>query len=379
MSTFKLYCFYFIYGAINSIAIQMLPLVMTQKGFSPSQVTIILSFVFLAALFQPLIGFMTRAKTGSKLMLEMLLGILFIMAILIFINTSFIAMLLIVLVFSIARSSISPIYDSYATMASRDYKINYGLVRSGASLGFGTGMAIYTLVANSLGLQYNASFLLLSFVAVISFLIISTMPKEKVSASDTVSGEAETKLAQAILLIVIYTLYFGALSIRISYLSSFYVEFGYSTSFISLATFALVIPEVIFLPLYNKLFAKRNKVLLMAIAIVFGIIQMGLYIVFHDFPVLLLFACLFNGLQIMLFFPTYVGLLQDSLGPKNSAFGFVMNMTMQSLFVGIFNLVVIHPVVVKYASTIPIFYLVIGLEILAFIPLFVYKVKYYRK
>lgn len=377
--TKKLYLFYFMYGVINSIAIQMLPLVMTQKGFDPSQVTIILSCVFLAALFQPLIGLLTRQRFGSKRMLQMMLIGLLVTAVLIVANQVFTLMAGLVLLFSVARGSISPIYDSYATMASRDYQVNYGLVRSGASLGFGIGMAIYTLVANILGLEYNASFGMVAFIAILGLVIFNTLPTERTTTNSEVAETAKTNLLMVSLLILMYILYYGGLNIRISYMSTYYVEFGYTTTFISLATFFLVIPEIIFLPLYNRLFSKYNKVLLMAIAIFLGIIQMILYIAFPTKPIILLIACLFNGFQIMIFFPTYFGLLQDSLGPKNSAFGFIINMTLQSLFVGIFNLVAIRPVVIATGSTIPIFMMIIGLQLLAFGPLFIYKLKFSRK
>lgn len=379
MSNKKLYSFYFIYGMINSIAIQMLPLVMAYKGFIPSQVSVLLSAVFLAALFQPLIGFVTGKKVGVLSMLKLLLIVLVACSGVIFALTLYRPMLLVVLLFSVARLALSPIYDSYSTMAAQAGEVNYGLCRSGASLGFGIGMAIYTLIASVLNLEYSAAFIMVAILGALGILIISTFPAEQMTSSSANSSEFKPSIGRAVLLIAIYTLYFGALNMRISYASTYYVEFGYSTTFISLATFFLVIPEIIFLPLYNKLFARFNKMLLLYITILIAILQMVMYIVFTANPIILLLASMLNGFQIMLFFPTFFGLLQASLGPKNSSFGFVMNYTIQSLFVGIFNLLFIRPVIIEYNSMIPVFMLVIGVQLCAFIPLFIYHFKFGRK
>lgn len=379
MSNKKLYLFYFMYGMINSIAIQMLPLVMSYKGFIPSQVAVILSFVFLAALFQPLIGVLTKAKFGSQRMLKMLLVVLIVTSLIIYSLTLYRPMLIIVLIFSIARLAISPIYDSFATMAIQSHGINYGLVRSGASLGFGIGMAIYTIIANLLGLEYSASFVVVTVLGVIGLVVVSMLPNQHAETTNDNKPDVAPNLTKAALLIAMYMLYFGALNIRLSYASTFYVEFGYTTTFISLATFFMVIPEIIFLPLYNRLFARVNKMLLMYLAIIIAILQMILYITFTGSPLILLFASMFNGLQIMIFFPTYFGLLQSSLGPRNSSLGFVMNTTLMSLFVGIFNLVVLRPLIITYNSMIPVYTIVIVVQLCAFLPLFIYHFKFERK
>lgn len=376
MSSKKLYGFYFMYGVLSSITMQMLPLVMIDKGYSNSQVSVILSFVFLAAIFQPLVGYLTKIKFGSKRMLELLVLLLIVTSLVIFAITQYVIMLFVVLLFSIARLSISPIYDSYTTKAVKTDNINYGLVRSGASLGFGLGMAIYTVVANIFNLSYSMAFVAIALVGVVAVTIMSTLPHEQVESSSNLQVESETNIPKSIILISIYVFFLGALNVRGSYMSMYYVEFGYTTSFISLATFFLVIPEVIFLPLYNRLFARFDKVVLLIASVLIAIFQLILYILFTGNPFILLFACLFNGFQVMLFFPTYFGLLQASLGIKNSSFGFVINMTMQSLFVGFFNLLLIRPVIVTYNSTIPIFILIIGMELMAFIPIAIYHFKY---
>ncbi|WOO89696.1 MFS transporter [Mollicutes bacterium LVI A0078] len=377
MSTKKLYMIYFMTGVMGTIAIQMLPLVMNAKGYDASQVTLLLSIVFLASIFQPLIGYLTRTKVGTKSMLKTLAVVMTITALIIFSITNYYFMIVIVLLFSIARLSISPIYDSYTTRAIETHNINYGLCRSGASFGFGIGMAIYTVIAAIFDLDYIAAFALVAILALVATLIISSLPTDENNQQSTadVTVEDKSNVLLVVLLIAMYTLYFGALNLRITYISTYYVEFGYTTSFISLTTFIMVIPEILFLPLYNRLFSNFNKVLLLFCSIVLGIIQIILYIMFTESPAMLMFASLFNGLQIMIFFPTYFGLLQQNLGKRNSAFGFVMNVTMMSLFVGIFNLFVIRPIYINSQSTISIFYLIIGLGICALIPLFIYHLK----
>lgn len=379
MSTKKLYLFYFGYGVMNSITIQMMPLVMADKGFDAGQITMLLSVVFLAALFQPIVGWLTRAKFGSKRMLQILLVVMMAMALITFKLVNFYIMILVILVYSVARLSLSPINDSYATLAVRTHGINYGLVRSGASLGFGVGMAIYTIISTIFNLDYETSFVFIAMIAVGASYLIATLPKEQAPGQASSEEEGNTNLGVAVLLIVIYMIYFGGLNIRISYMSPYFIEFGYNTAFISLATFFMVIPEIIFLPLYNRLFAKYNKSLLIAIAIFLGACQMFLYVWFVNSPIMMLIASLFNGFQVMVFFPTFFGLLQDALGHKNSAFGFVMNMTIQSLFVGVFNLLVIRPIYIGFESAMPVYVVVMLLQLVAFVPLAIYYFQYSKK
>lgn len=374
MSTKKLYLFYFLYGAVNAIAIQMIPLIMAEKGYTPSEVTLVLTFVFIAALFQPIIGLLSRSKFASKQILQVLVVAMLIFAVAIYLVTDFKIMLLMILLFSIARSSISPIYDSYTTIAAERSNVNYGLVRSGASFGFGVGMAIYTFIASIFNLNYSSSLLFSTVLLAFAFMIITRLPQDQASVKGSANSDQKTRLFASALLIMMYVFYFGALNIRLSYLSTFYIEFGYSTAFISLGTFVMVIPEIIFLPLYNRLFSRFNKELLLFIAIALGIVQIILYIAFTSNPTMLIVASLFNGFQIMIFFPTYFGLLQKNLGPKNSAFGFIMNMTLMSIFVGIVNTIIIRPLYVNANSTIPIFILVIFLQIIAFVPLAIYYI-----
>ncbi len=379
MNSKKLYLFNFCYGVINSIAISMLPLVLVDKGYNPSQVTIVLSFVFLAAVFQPIIGVVTRSITGSKKMIQIILVAVAALALAIFAVTNFALMILSVLVFSIGRLSLSPIYDSVLTIGVKKHNINYGLIRSGASLGFGLGMGLYTLISSIFGWSYPMGFVFIAVIGVVALSLISTLPDERPSDEQMEVSDEQTHIGKYVVLVIIYTLFFGGLNIRMSYFSTYFVEFDYSTTFISMATFALVIPEVIFLPLYNKLFAKYNKMLLLLITLIIGMMQVMMFTLFTESPIMLLVTSSLNGFQIMLFFPTYFGLLQQSLGPKNSAFGFIINMTTMSIFVGIFNMLVIRPLYVGIGSTIPIFYVICIMYIIALLPLGLYTIKYYNK
>lgn len=378
MSAKKLYFFNFCYGVFNSVAIQMLPLILVYKGFDDGQVATLLSVVFLAALFQPLLGIASKKWLSDVSVMKLLVIAAGVSSLVMFFSTMFGMMLLLILLFSVARLSISPINDSYATNQVAKHGGNYGLIRSGASLGFGCGMIIYTIIADILGANYNFAFIFMLGVTVVALSILSTLPREEETetSSNEVVDEHTSNWPMYILLVMIYALYFGGLGVRITYLSTYYVEFGYTTLFISLTTFVMIIPEITVMPMYNRLFSRFNKYKLIAISILLGIIQIILYITCYNNPAMLVFTSLFNGFQIMIFFPSYFFLLQKSLGPKNSSFGFLLNMTSQSLFVGLFSIVVVKPLYVSSGSTIPIFYSVIVIMLLAYIPLMILYKKY---
>ncbi len=364
---------------MNAVALQMLPLVFADKGFNSAQVATLLSLFFLASLFQPLVGIF--AKRNSDILTVRILALLMgVNALFMFFTKQYILMIPLVLLFSVARLSISPVYDSYVTNQTLMHGGNYGLIRSGASLGFGTGMLIYTGFAKLLNASSELSFVFILIISIIAFTLLTTLPS---TPSTTTKHHQQltkqkTNWFKYALLVMLYTLYFGGLGIRITYLSTYYVEFGYTTVFIAITTFIMVIPEVTIMPLYNRLFSNFSKVKLIMISISLGITQILLYIVAHDSAPLLMFTSLFNGLQIMIFFPSYFVLLQDSLGVENSSFGFIINMTVQALFIGIFSLIVIKPIYVHYNSTIPIFMTIIVMMLISYIPLIIYEQKYYK-
>ncbi len=379
MSQKKFYLFNLCFGMINAIAVQMLPLMLIQKQFNTGQVATVVSAVFLAALLQPLVGIVTTRYTGSKRMMQMLLVSQFVFASIMLVTYSYIGMIVATLLFSVSRVSLSPMYDSYVTNMAINHNFNYGLIRSGASLGFGIGMFVYTFIAFLFSFQYTAAFGFIALLATTAFLLMTAFPAEEHLSKDSLTTEDTVDIKRFFVLVSMYTLYFGALNLRMSYISTYYVEFGYSAFFISLAAFFMVIPEVIFLPLYNKLFASYNKMLLLAIAFFIAMIQISMYLIFTASPGILLFTSMLNGFQIMLFFPTFFPLLRESLGAKNSAFGFVINMTIQSLFVGLVNLFVIKPLYVSFDSTIPIYIAILVIVTCTFIPLAIYTIKYYKR
>lgn len=375
--TWKLYGFNFMVGAINSIITQMLPLVFIVYGYNEGEISTLLSLVFFASLFQPIIGRLTSKRVGTVVMIITLLGTMALTSFILFYTRNIYLVGTILFIYSIARLANGPLNDSLISRLAVTEGVNYGFVRSGASLGYGMGMMIFTFLAYVFTLNDPASFILITILNIIAFAFIfgfKSYPLET-KATDQKTDE-QTNWTKFIILTLIYMLYFGGLTLRVTYLSTYYVEFGYDNSFISLTTLVMVIPEVLLMPLYNRLFGRFNKILLVIIAVVLGIIQMLFYTFFTASPALLIFTSLFNGFQIMIFLPTFASLLQSSLGHNNSSFGFMINATIQSLFVATINQFVIKKFYVATSSTIPIFYIICILMILSLVPVFIYHFKY---
>lgn len=382
MKTIYYYLFYFCLGVINAVAIQMLPLFLSGKNFDINQITTLLSFVFLAALFQPIIGFITSRYLSSVWMLRLLLIMSSISALLMYFNYSYSLMIFLVIMFSVTRLSFTPIFDSYSTGMCNKHGGNYGLMKSGASLGFGSGMLIFVTVSQLIGATESFAMIFLIAIMMMGLILMGQFKpiEQKQNDKDNIKNSSEdvddrTNWFLYLMLVLVYTTYFGGLGIRMTYLSSYYLEFDYTLFFVSLTTLVMVIPEIIFMPLYNRIFGRFNKAFLLMITIVLGIIQAQMYVHFHAYPLMLVITSLFNGLQIMIFFPTFFMLLQKSLGAKNSASGFLINMTIQSIFVGLFNQLVIKPIYISTGTTLSIYYTISVLMALAFIPLFMYYLR----
>ncbi|MFV0247044.1 MAG: MFS transporter [Mycoplasmatales bacterium] len=381
MSTKKLYFMNMCLGAMNAVALQMLPLILYDKQFNYSQVAFLLGLVYLSSFFIPLIGLINKRYLGDIGTFKLLMATFVLISIIMFESSTFVAMIGLVILFSLARVSIFPVNDSFLTKQVKQHKINYGFIKSGASMGFGIGMLSFTLLSNILHTNYNSAFVYMALLGFISFIIISTLPKDKIKPKELKNNLKTTNKTDYLkysLLVLIYITYYGALGVRISYLSTYYVEFGYTTLFISITTFFMIIPEIIIMPFYNKLFGKFDKAKLIAIAITLGIIQILLYLVFYNNPLMLLITSLFNGFQIMLFFPSFFNLLQGSLSEHDATPGFLMNMTIQAVIVGFIMVLLIKPLYTHFESTIPVFWVIIGMMIISYIPVLIFYLKYPR-
>lgn len=374
--TKKLYVFNFTLGSINAIASQMIPLIFIVYGFQPGEISTLLSLVFFAALFQPLIGALTKKKTGTFAMIITVIIVMIIMAILLYNFRNIYVVAITLLVFSVARLATGPLNDSLVSRMAISDNVNYGFVRSGASLGFGLGMMIFTAIASIFKLTEPSSLYLIVVFAITALAMISGLKGHNLDEeSENIEVADSTNWKLFILLSIIYMLYYGGLTLRVTYISTYYVEFDYSTAFISFTTMIMVLPEVIVMPFYNRLFGNFDKIKLLFTAISLGIIQIILYIVFRDSVPMLILTSLFNGFQIMIFLPSFAAMMQSSLGKKNSSLGFILNVTLQSLFVALINQTVIKHFYVSTNSTIPIFLIIIVIMGLAFIPLFIYNLK----
>lgn len=380
----KLYIITFCIGAMNTVSLQMLPFIFGEKSFNESQVGILLGLVFLSSVFMPVIGIFNKKYLGDLGTYKLLFSSVIVSTALMYFTSAFAVVALLVVVFSLARLTVLPTNDSFLTKQSAKHGISFGLMKSGASLGFGTGMFIFTGLSAIFDSSYSSSLFFIAALALIALVVVFSLPNED-KAEENAQGEekkqaniqqVKTDIFKFGLLMAIFIFYYGALCMRVSYLPIYYNQYGYSTFIIALTTFFMVIPELTVMPFYNKLFGKYDKNKLMGIAVLIGILQMTMYITLHENLFFLLIASLLNGCQIALFFPSFYHLLGTSLSKDDATLGFLINMTLNSLVVALVLLLVAAPLYASSLSTIPVFFLIIVSMAIAFIPLVIYSIKY---
>lgn len=384
----RLYLITFCIGAMNTVSLQMLPFIFEEKKFDTSQVGILLGLVFLSSIFIPIIGMINKKFLGDLGTYKLLFSSVIVGTVLMYFTGGFALMAILVLVFSLARLTVLPVNDSFLTKQSVRNGVNFGLMKSGASLGFGLGMIIFTIISAILDSSYSSSLFFIASLAFIALVIVFTLPDDdkidklnqtNENSNKEVVDEKPTIMPKYILLMLVFIFYYGGLCVRVSYLPIYYDQFGYTTTIIAITTFFMVIPELTIMPFYNKFFGKYDKTKLIGIAIMIGIIQMLMYITCHDNLPLLIIASLLNGCQIMIFFPSFYHLLGTSLSKSAATLGFLINMTLNSLVVAIILIVVITPLYVMTNSTIPVFFVIIASMAIAFLPLVIYFFKYPNK
>lgn len=370
---YKMFIFYFLLGILNALALSAYPLIYIDKGFSNEVVAMLISISFLAMILQPLVGIFTDKLGDNIKALKIILIVYMVSSIMMFFSIKLFIIGLILN--SITRNSIGPIADGYVTKTIHQFDYSYAQMRTAMPIGFGTSFLLSLLFTTVLGLPISGILVFLAILGLLIYIIIGSLDRNaKYENSSGVSTEVlETNIKHVVLLVLYFLLYAGIYQVSSSYLSLYMVEHGRSELFIGVLNFLMVIPQIVLLFNYNKLFGKVKQSSVMAIATCLGVVQALIYVFIPQSAVMLVIASFLSGIQIVLFPSGFYPQFTKAVKSSKLATYMTLNTSVQAVWVGVFNQFFVAKVYGMTGTTTSVYIIVITMMIIGLIPVLVFK------
>lgn len=384
MKTKSLFTLYTVLGIMGVITTQGLPVVYASYGLDSNQIYNLISIVFLATAFQPIIGMIIDKFFTHERGISMMFGMVAITGLaLVFVNT-YPVILYVILIFSIFRVPLFALMDGYSAGQVEAHNINMGLVRAGSTVGFGLGLTSLMIFLNVFNLSPSYTFLYIAILALASVVLIEyTMKKGKgqvvLSERDLKPSivDKPTNRKLVAVLVAMQIAFFGFSILKISYTTPFLVEYGYSNQVIAATTVIGMIPIFILMPLFGKVFSKFKLTTILSVGIITNIVQTSLYLLFPTNVAIIYFGTFLNGFIFPLYTPVFGMLLRKALSPKVIATGFTTIFTMQNLFVFFFNQFIIIHLLNTSGTVATAYQICLGFYLISLIPVAILRFKQY--
>lgn len=373
LKKYKMFIFYFVLGIMNALALSAYPLIYLDKGYSSEKVALLISLSFFAMILQPLVGIFTDKLGDNIKALKIIIVTYIISVVMMFFSLKLFVIGLVLN--SITRNSIGPITDGYVTKTIHQFKHSYAQMRTAMPIGFGTSFLISLMFTKILGLSISGILIFLTIIAVIMFIIISTLNNntELVNSSVASTEVFETNIKHVILLVLYFLIYAGTYQISSSYISLYMIENERPEIFIGVLNFLMVIPQIILLFNYNKLFGKLKQSSVMTIATCLGILQAVIYVLFPQSTVLLIIASFLSGIQIVLFPSGFYPQFTKAVKSSKLATYMTLNTSVQAVWVGMFNQLFIAKVYGITETTTSVYIIIIAMMCIGLVPVLSFK------
>lgn len=386
MKSKSLFSVYTILGILGAITTQALPVVYAEYGLTSNQIYNLISIVFLATAFQPIIGVIIDKFFSQERGISILFAMVGVIGIGLVVITTYPYILYAILLSSIFRLPLFAIMDGYSAGLVQKYNLNMALVRAGSTVGFGLGMASLMIFLKVFDLSANYTFLYMTILAVVAVVIIetSTFRSRREAESTEVSEqrvqdevETTTKWNVVFPLIAMQIMFFGFSILKINYTTPYLVEYGYSNQMIATTTIVGMIPIFLLMPTFGKIFHKFKLTTIISVGILMNITQTGLLLLFPTNIMIVYIGSFLNGFIFPLYTPVFGILLRKALGSKVVSTGFTTIFTIQNLFVFFFNQFVIISLLNVTGTVATAFEVCLGFYCLSLIPVAILRVKKY--
>lgn len=371
---FKVY--YFAIGIITSLYVSMMPSFYQNIGLNAAQIGVLISIVFIGALFQPLLGFISdNAQSRSNVIRNSLYIVIALSTILLFV-TEFYPLLFIVIGISLFRMAFFSLSDSYFMPFCIEYDYNYGKLRRGASLSFGMAM-IFAYPFNYF-LGYHGFIVLIILMSLLAARVMNDTdyepPRQKTELSYKRELKKYAKSKDVIALLLFQLLFQGALGLKFSYQAIKLQQLTGGTGAAAIALMFATFPEVLFMAKVSRRLPNARLTNGLIIGVLLNIVQLFIFVYVNNVYVMIIFASL-HGLSMSFFLPTYSRLLTELVGEGVVSTFFTISGTGQSLFSLLLSLIIVTPIFINFGVN--YVFAVIGISVaLSLVPLLYLRKKY---
>lgn len=338
---------YLLLGVIVNISSMSIALYYIQIGFDASQIATLTGISFVGALFQPILGYFIDRTKLPLMILQISLGAVILISFLLTMTTEYFLFVILVFCLSLFRLSLFSIFDTYNINEVQHSNGNFGKLRSGGSLGFGLGSFLiipFTGVNDYVNIFYVIIVLALCAMLLLNLLedrILHTKRAKPIS-------QKKIKFTKTFYLLVIFNLILmGMMSLKMSYQPILLESLGASTGIISIANFAIIIPEFLLIGKTEHLTRNLKDSTVFMIALGISVLQLFLLTTTKNIY-LLIFVFSLHGLAMAFYIPGFSRILRKNLVSEISGRGFLVNISMQSLGIYLINFLIITPLYINF-------------------------------
>lgn len=387
MKSKSLFSIYVMLGIMGAITTQALPVVYSSYGLDSNQIYNLISIVFLATAFQPILGLIIDKFFSQERGISLLLFLVAVVGLGLVFVTTYPFILFVILLFSIFRIPLFAIMDGYSAGVAQKHGLNMGLIRAGSTVGFGIGLTSLLIFLNVFNLDANYSFLYMAILSIIAVVIIEvnnyktknkdTDVEAKVASTFSHEEERSTQWTIVILLLILQVCFFGFSILKVNYTTPYLVEYGYSNQIIATTTLIGTIPIFILMPLFGKIFSKFKHTTIIALGISLNVVQTGLLLLLPTSVFIVYLATFLNGFIFPLYTPVFGLMLRKALSPKYVSTGFTTLFTVQNLSVFCFNQFVLISLLNSTGTITTAYITCLVFFMISFIPLLILRIKKY--
>ncbi len=376
MRQFKIFIAYIGLGVIANLTAISIVFIYEAKGFSKTEVGILISTGFIGAFFQPLFGIITDHVKHPRRVNEFLLIGVIIAVLGIYFSERFEIVLLFSTLMSISRSSNISLLDVIASsLNEHDSKnFNYGFMRSGASLGFGTGV-FFVLPALLFGGIDNL-LIVVAFFSLITIFLLERIDDQYVyedQERQPYLKSVKTFISNKIYLLIVIAnvLFMGVSNIKLSYQNILLDNLDTQFIYIAVITFIMIIPELILMPRHKQLFSNVSLTTQLSLVIVIAIFN-NVFLYFANSIVAVMIVASLHGLSMSVGIPAIIKYITITVPSNVLTTAMMTNTMIQSTGALLISTFLIVPVYTNYDVN-AVFLCSTILTMLSFIPIFIIK------
>lgn len=343
----KYYLYYvLIYGGLGAFIPYIVPYLEGSLNLSVSQIGIITSIPsIIGILVVPLWGIITDVTKQDKKILGICVAInCIIMGM--YSSVKLFPILLVVATLAEAfRYAISPLADNITTDYCKHKNLNYGIIRSGGSVGFAlvsflTGQLI-KVTANS-----RIIFLVYIVLFVLSLLVLPFLSSKKYDDNGKMEGSTLRKDLKELIkdksylwLLVIVICTISISEVTNAYQGLYLIELGASQGDIGILVIFTALPEIFFMSKINTLVSKYGYKKVFKIGTLTFLIR-WLTCLFATSPTMFILTAPLTALAFSIMLVAYIGYIKEKFSSEIQATA----LTITSMAIGISSAVIKLPV-----------------------------------